>query len=228
MLEPLKNRGGLRLWIFLALSITGVFAFVVLADEVRESIAGDPESLHLMDLRVMEWVAQRRHPLLTQMMTDFTALGSLSVTLLISILVLIFLNRLKDFTGIFHLLVLLAGTAILPRFLKEIINRPRPGVFPQLARVTDPSFPSGHSFNAAAFYLTLAFFLSRYQPDKRDELFCVLLACLVSVLVGISRIYLGVHYPSDVFAGFFAGGAWSLVVAAFFIPRYRKPFQKKS
>lgn len=222
LVEILRKKGGLRIWIFAVVAVTAIFSFLVIFDEVQEAKRGEGERIHLLDRSILEEVAAHRTDALNQVMTDITALGSVSVTALLTILFLFGLWRLKQYTAVAHLLVLQTGTLILPRFLKYLIDRPRPSFVPHLARTIDSSFPSGHSFNAAAFYLGLAFFLGLRFRGLKNEACFVGFAFLIILLVASSRIYLGVHYPTDVFAGICAGSAWSLIVAIYFIPKYRR------
>ena len=108
-------------------------------------------------------------------------------------------------------LVLIAtlGGLALSSLLKGLFLRPRPRVVPSLSYIATTSFPSGHSMLAAIVYLTLGSLLARLSPRKRIKLYFLGLAMLVTVLVGISRVCMGVHYPTDVLAGWSAGLAWA-------------------
>lgn len=222
LIDTIRRNGGLRIWFFAVVALMSIFAFVIVFDEIQESARESADAVHLLDRRILEDVAAHRSEALNQVMTDITALGSFSVTALLTSLFLFALWQSRNFTGLAHLLVLQAGTLVWPRLLKAIIDRPRPSFVPQLARVVDSSFPSGHSFNATALYLSLAFFLGLRFRSLRSEAAFVSLALLIIGLVASSRIYLGVHYPTDVFAGLCAGAAWALIVAIIFIPQYRR------
>lgn len=170
-----------------------------------------------LDGAVLSFLQNIRSPLLTQAMTDITALGSLSVMLVFSVVTIALLLSFKDGRGVLHFTFLVAGTIVWPRVLKQIFNRPRPDMVDPLALVSDSSFPSGHSFTAAALYLTFAFFAARHARSRGQEIFFLILSVLIVALVGFSRMYLGVHYPSDVIAGAGLGTAWSLLLAFIFI-----------
>ena len=99
---------------------------------------------------------------------------------------------------------------LLSTVLKISFNRPRPGV-PHLARVFTPSFPSGHATLSAVTFLTLGVLLARASRDRRLKIYFVALAIFLTVAVGISRVYLGLHYPSDVLAGWSIGSMWAIL-----------------
>jgi len=95
--------------------------------------------------------------------------------------------------------------------LKDVFQRPRPEIVPHLVYAGSSSFPSGHSMMSALTYLTLAALLARSQERRRLKAFFLLLAVLVTFMVGVSRVYLGVHWPTDVLAGWMAGTTWALL-----------------
>ncbi len=141
---------------------------------------------------------------------ELTALGSSSVLVLIILLVGGYLAIERRFT-MMHLMFLASfGAMILNAALKAAFARPRPSVVPLLALVGSTSFPSGHSMIAAAVYLTLGALLARTTTRRRLRLYFLGVALALSTVIGISRIYLGVHYPTDVLAGWSAGIAWAL------------------
>src|SRR5690606_27920076 len=109
---------------------------------------------------------------------------------------------------------------------KQFYDRPRPDLVPQLDIVHTASFPSGHAMVTTVAYLTLAALVIRFFEDLRVRIYVVSVAIFISVVVGISRIYLGVHWPSDVVAGWALGVAWAslawLVVAGLQFARRRK------
>jgi undecaprenyl-diphosphatase len=89
--------------------------------------------------------------------------------------------------------------------------RPRPDVVPPLQTVYESSFPSGHAMNSAIIYLTLGAMLMRIARGRVAKGYCMALAVLATFVVGVSRVYLGVHYPTDVLAGWIVGLAWASV-----------------
>ena len=105
------------------------------------------------------------------------------------------------------------GGMLVSTGLKELFDRPRPGIR-ALHEVYTSSFPSGHSMAAATIYLTLASLLSRTVTRRREKVYLVSTALFLTFLVGFSRVFLGVHYPTDVLAGFAVGFAWAIFCAA--------------
>lgn len=114
----------------------------------------------------------------------------------------------------------LAGCNILNIVLKMSFRRPRPIPFYGLAAPESFSFPSGHSLISFSFFCMLAYLLNRHVRSRALQIAIMACAVLLSVVVGYSRIYLGVHYPSDVLAGFIAGTVWCCVVMAAFSHLY--------
>lgn len=103
------------------------------------------------------------------------------------------------------------GGLVLILLLKHLFGRPRPDVVPHLVQVTSTSFPSGHSMMSAVIYLSLAVLLFEAAGRRRMKAFLIPLALALSGLIGLSRVYLGVHYPTDVVGGWAAGTAWALL-----------------
>ena len=140
---------------------------------------------------------------------DLTSLGSHTVlTLLVLIVTLYLLLMQKRATA-----VLLAGSAVgaalVSHFAKLLFDRARPDVVDHLVAVSTPSFPSGHALLSASIYLTLGALLARQFPQPAVRRYFIAVAATLAVLVGASRVYLGVHWPSDVIAGWLAGALWA-------------------
>jgi len=146
---------------------------------------------------------------LTKMMVDITALGGVTVlTLLVTLVVVYLVLRHKYRTAAFVTVSILGGWA-LSSAMKIGIARPRPEVVQHLVEVTDMSFPSGHAMLSAITYLTLGAMLSRLEERASLRYFFPLVAVVLTLLIGLSRIYLGVHYPTDVLGGWAAGTVWA-------------------
>jgi undecaprenyl-diphosphatase len=141
---------------------------------------------------------------------DITALGSgtvlgLVVAAIVGFLLLQGMSRTAALIAAAS-----AGGWILNGLLKELFQRSRPDVVPHMRDVYSLSFPSGHAMTSAAVYLTLGALLMRIADRRATKIYCIGIAALVTFLVGMSRIYLGVHYPTDVLAGWLIGLSWAL------------------
>jgi undecaprenyl-diphosphatase len=142
---------------------------------------------------------------------DFTALGGVAViTLLTSSVVAFFwLSSMRRAAA--YVAIACLGSLLISSGLKQLFDRPRPDLVPHGAHVYTSSFPSGHSTMAAAAYLTLGLVASQFVPRRRLKVLFIGVAMFVTAAVGISRVYLGVHWPSDVLAGWAVGLSWALV-----------------
>lgn len=159
-----------------------------------------------LDLAVSQFIYTLRTPLLTKTMLFITSLGSEYVFSVLFIILAIIVWKKRHF----HLLPLaLLSSLSLPLnyLLKFLISRPRP-IISSLIYEPTASFPSGHAMNSLVFYLTLAIILRSQTKNKLLKKIVLPLAGILSLLIGFSRIYLGVHYPTDVLGGYFFGLIW--------------------
>lgn len=150
-------------------------------------------------------------PWLEGAMRDITSLGSTSVLVLIvaaAVLHLLLVGKPKTALFVF---VAVVGGQVLSSLLKFGINRPRPDLVSHLVDETSLSFPSGHAMLSAVTYLTLGSLAARFLPGHTTRIYVLSLAVLVTLMIGVSRVYLGVHWPSDVLAGWCAGFAWAML-----------------
>lgn len=188
----------------------GAWLFVELAEAV---MAGETRRLDTALLLALRNPANPADPLgppwIEEMGRDFSALGSLGVLVLITLGVLGYLLLARRLRTALFTAVAVPGGMLLSLMLKTGFERPRPDLVPYGATVYTTSFPSSHAMMSAVVYLTLAALLSRTQPQWQIKAYLLLMAMLLSVLVGISRVYLGVHWPSDVLAGWTAGAGWA-------------------
>jgi undecaprenyl-diphosphatase len=150
-------------------------------------------------------------PWLEGAMRDITSLGSASVLVLITTAVIVYLLMIRRPATALLIFVAVAGGQVLSSLLKAGIDRPRPDLVSHLVNETSFSFPSGHAMLSAVTYLTLGSLAARFLHGRTTKIFVLCLAVLTTVLVGISRVYLGVHWPSDVLAGWCAGFAWAML-----------------
>lgn len=186
----------------IGISVLSVLCFAVIALLVAI------DRIARFDSLVTEIVQSRESPWLTQAMILFSLIGSLPVVTVLAIGIMIFLYFvLRHRLEIILFIVIVAGAALLNPLLKLAFQRERPDLY-RLAEATGYSFPSGHSMEAFALYAALAFLLWKHIPKRPGRTTVILLSAFMIVTIGISRIYLGVHYPSDVAGGYLAGCIW--------------------
>jgi undecaprenyl-diphosphatase len=125
--------------------------------------------------------------------------------------VIVYLLLIRKAGTALFILVAVAGGQALSSLLKAGVDRPRPDLVSHLANETSLSFPSGHAMVSAVTFLTLGSLAARFLPGRTTKIFVLCLAVLTTLLVGVSRVYLGVHWPSDVLAGWCAGFAWAML-----------------
>ncbi|MCB8887603.1 phosphatase PAP2 family protein [Vreelandella malpeensis] len=204
------GRHELALLLCLAIISGGIWGFVALAGEVIE---GDTQSFDERLLLALRNPADLNDPIgpgwVEEMGRDFTALGGVGVLVLITLGALGYLLLARHFRAALFALVAVPGGILLSTVMKLGFDRPRPDLVPHEAMVYTASFPSGHSMMSAVTYLTLAALLIRIQPALRLKAYLLILAILLTLLVGISRVYLGVHWPTDMLAGWTAGASWA-------------------
>ena len=161
-------------------------------------------------------VARTRTPWLTMVAVDVTALGSITLVILFSAFTLVVLLVLRDRLAALQLLAASVGAGILTIVTKDIIERTRPEQVQQLIVVSGFSYPSGHSVSTSALYLTIAIIAGRYVQHSGARAAIFLAVATVLVMIGASRVYLGVHYATDVVSGISLGSAWALMLAGCF------------
>lgn len=141
-----------------------------------------------------------------------SALGSGVVTALITVIITAYLFLAKRAKYALTLIIVAAGTGIGMSILKPIYDRERPTIVTHIDPPGGLSFPSGHSMISAALYVTLGMMVARSLDHRRLRVFAVATGAMLALLIGFSRVYLGVHYPTDVIAGWTVGVAWALIV----------------
>jgi undecaprenyl-diphosphatase len=161
------------------------------------------------DLQALQAVAANRSSSLTSVAQVVSDAGSFALLAPLSI-AFVLLRRWKRPADDIALVVIAAGSAALPSVVKLIVARPRPTI-EHLIQLKSLSFPSEHTTQAAAIYLTIAILLSKGLPRGWREL-VIGLAVLIALAVAWSRVYLGIHYPTDVIAGLLLGWSWALLV----------------
>lgn len=186
-----------------AIALAGTLAFAELAEYVS---AGTTQAF---DNHVLVWLSAHRSPLTDTAMLELTALGTAAVVLMIAGVVSLFLVLNKHKYPALLLGVATAGGLALNMVLKIGFHRPRPHVIVWGAQAFSSSFPSGHAMSAAIVYCTVAYLAARLQKNAWSRLLTMLVALVLVALICLSRLYLGVHYPSDVAAGVIIGLAWA-------------------
>lgn len=204
------GRHELTLLVGLAVAAGLILSFALLAGEVMEGETAAFDRTVLMALRVAGDPAVPLGPAwLQNAARDITALGSIAVLSLITAIALGFL-LLRGKRGAAALVLLAVGGGMtLSSLMKNEIGRARPDLVPHGDVVFTASFPSGHSLISAVVYLTLGAMLARFVEGRRQKAYVLVVAIGLTLLIGCSRVYLGVHWPTDVLAGWCLGAAWA-------------------
>ena len=211
--RALRVEGGVLLT-FLILA-TLALVFLKLASEIWEGETLGFDGAIMLALRSTTDTSIPAGPAWLQAtMLDITAIGGTSVLTLITIAVAGFLLVSRKAATAGFVLAAITGGAILSFALKAMFSRPRPDIVAHLVAVDTSSFPSGHAMNSAVVYLTLGTLLARTQKDHAVRIYLISLAIALTLAVGCSRVYLGVHWPSDVIAGWCVGAAWAMLCGA--------------
>lgn len=201
-----------RTLILVALLAAAAAIFIWLLDEVGE---GDTHAIDTAIILALRAPGDAADPIGPQgfedAMRDVTALGSAPVLVIAVLAVAGFLALAKAWRLAGFTLAASLGGLALSSVLKYLIDRPRPDLAPEDVFTFTSSFPSGHSMMSAVIYLTLAALLVRLMQRRRLKGYALGIAIILTLLVGVSRVYLGVHWPSDVLAGWSAGAAWALL-----------------
>ena len=146
---------------------------------------------------------------ITGVLLDLTSLGGPTVITLVVLAVVGFLLlQTRYWTAFFIFMTAVTGEAV-SYAMKSLFARPRPDVVPHLREAFSSSFPSGHAMQSAIIYLTLGAVLMRITEGRLTKIYCLAIAMLLTFLVGVSRVWLGVHYPTDVLAGWIVGLFWA-------------------
>jgi undecaprenyl-diphosphatase len=193
----------------LILLTAAVSLFFIIAGEVAD---GEhlPVEMEMMEaLRTGEPPRAIGPAWLVPVARDVTALGSIVVLTTITALVVGFLLITRRFGAALFLVLTAGGGQLFNSALKLFFRRERPDLAYRWIEIDTPSFPSGHATSSAVIYLTLAVLLARLTENTREKVYILGSALALSFLVGVTRVYLGVHYPTDVIAGWALGIAWA-------------------
>ncbi|HEY3814638.1 MAG TPA: phosphatase PAP2 family protein [Caulobacteraceae bacterium] len=193
----------------------GAFALQSFLHIMSETLVeGETRGFDLGILQALRQPGQPGVPIgpvwLTEVARDLSSLGSLSVLIFVALVVIGFALVKRRFCAAGMIVVALGGGMGVCQFLKDYFERERPPLAYRLETVVNASFPSGHAMLSAVAYLTLAVLLARVQKQKRLKAYVVAVAVITAGLVGVTRIYLGVHWTTDVLAGWSIGAAWAV------------------
>jgi undecaprenyl-diphosphatase len=195
----------------IALIGAAAWAFIELLDEVGEGETRAVDEAILLVFRVPGDPADPiGQPWFEEAMRDITALGSAPALVIAVLAVFGFLALAKAWRPAVFILAASGGGLVVSSLLKYTIDRPRPELVPHGNLIYTSSFPSGHSMMSAVVYFTLAALVTRLIERRRLKGYALGVAMILTLLVGVSRVYLGVHWPSDVLAGWTAGAVWAL------------------
>ncbi|HPK03950.1 MAG TPA: phosphatase PAP2 family protein [Candidatus Sumerlaeota bacterium] len=197
--------------VLLVLLAGSIHFFVELADDVLEGDTRELDEWIILGMRNPDDLADPvGPPWLEEMIRDITGLGGIGVLSLVTLGVAGYLGLAGKRHAMVLVLAAVFGGMVASQLLKWGFERPRPDLVPHHSEVYTTSFPSGHSMVSAVTYLTLGALLARINSRRRIKTYVLCLAVLVTVAVGVSRVYLGVHWPTDVVAGWSAGAAWAM------------------
>jgi undecaprenyl-diphosphatase len=209
-------RGDALLLASLLIVVVCAWAFIAVADEVAEKNTQRMDERLILALRDAAEPWQPRGPAwLKGTMRDLTALGSPAILAMFVLAVGGVLLVRRQYHALGLVLAATLGGRILNLLLKGWFQRARPALELHLTEVSSPSFPSGHAMDSAVIYFTLAALLARFVRPRALKVYLVGIAAALSFFAGVSRVYLGVHYPSDVLAGWIAGLGWASLCWAF-------------
>lgn len=191
--------------------LLGIWGFIALSGEVLE---GDTQSFDQWAVRSLRHADDLARPVgpgwLAEVARDITALGGIAVLVLAITGASGFLAIYGAYRMLGVLLVSTLGGISASLLMKHLFDRPRPDIVPHLSQVYTNSFPSGHSMMSAIVYLTLAALVAPLLRHFWVRFYVITVAIVLTILIGISRVYMGVHYPTDVVAGWAAGLVWAL------------------
>lgn len=202
--------GWLVVW---SLVLACIAIFFNIFEELTEDVGGDADLLKL-DNQILDFAISHRTPKLSAAAVDITGLGStVIITCLVLFLILFFSSR-RHWVDALQIGIAGLSAGILSPLFKTLAARERPPLAVRLVEVDHFSYPSGHSLTAAIVYLTIGFiFFERYK-NQRERILCMGTAMMLVAAIGASRVYLGVHYPSDVLGGVTLGTSVALMIFA--------------
>ncbi len=218
------GRREILLVITVAICAVTLFGFIAIADEMSEGETHATDESIVLVLRETGDPGNPIGPLWVQRMArDITSLGSIAVLSLVSLASIAYLLMIGKYGPAIQIFIATSGGLLLSNAMKGLFDRPRPSLVPAEVQGLNASFPSGHAMLAAVTYFTLAAFLARVQPNRRTRIYFLSVAFIVVFAVGVSRVYLALHWPTDVLAGWCLGAGWASLcwIAADILQRRR-------
>ena len=197
-------------WIGSILFFLGLFVKVTW--EIHEDTTIDS-----LDREILILISKMRSPFFNGPAVDITAMGSPTVLTIFTTIGVGLLWLIHDRRSSVYLAIGGIGSGVGTFLLKHFFTRERPTVIPRLIDVSGFSYPSGHSLGATSFYLLLLLLTWKYFRSRSARIFLVMTTALMIGSICFSRLYLGVHYPSDVLSGILLGASWVCFVTYFFI-----------
>lgn len=195
--------------LFLGVSLFGGTCFLMIAHAVSAGRLRQFDEYFLLFFRNSADTARGIGPAwLQETLVEITSLGGYPIVILTLIAVVSLLLLTRRIALALYTFFSVGLGWLLSHFLKQLYDRPRPDLVPYLDKIHTASFPSGHAMMSTVIYLTLATLVIRCFEDMRVRAYAVCLAIFLAGIIGISRVYLGVHWPSDVLAGWALGAAW--------------------
>lgn len=189
-----------------------LMAFLFLASEVMEGETLAFDKKIVLALRKADDPSRPIGPVwMTGVLLDLTALGGSTVLGLVVVAVVGFLVLQTRYRTAFFIVTTAATGEVVSYAMKSVFSRERPTVVPHLREAFSSSFPSGHAMQSAIIYLTLGAMLMRIAEGRLTKIYCCTMAMLLTFLVGVSRVWLGVHYPTDVLGGWIVGLVWASI-----------------
>ncbi|MGG4102947.1 phosphatase PAP2 family protein [Paenibacillus lautus] len=215
--QKLHPTSGRQRWIFL-ISMISLIGFVTLAALVKR------QGLETFDMAVITTVQAWEQPLITDIAIGLSFIGSIGPVIMLCLIVIAVLYWvLGHRVEILLLIVVVFGSSILNVLLKWVFQRARPDIH-RLIEITGYSYPSGHSMAAFSFYSVLAYLLWRHIDNRAGRGTLISISVVMILGIGLSRVYLGVHYPSDILGGYLAACAW----LGFLVRSYEKRMGKRA
>lgn len=215
LLQRFWRFGKTELGALLAMVIAGagLWAFADIAGELMEADEG-----HNLDVTVLAYLRPYANPhdalgppWFERSVAELTTFGGTANLTLIAVVIVLFLLIQKRIASALLVIVALGGGVAISEWVKALFGRDRPPLIYRAVETTSASFPSGHAMLSTVTYLTLGALLAQVMPRRRLKVFVLATAVLLALIVGASRVYLGVHWLSDVLAGWSLGAAWAMI-----------------